>query len=88
MLGTLQKSPARRSGRGFGEGQISRRPADDSYRDACLTKRSECEAQGTTFADDNCLLSSLMEEAVLAQANQCLAKSCAEIPSCLRPIFQ
>jgi hypothetical protein len=69
------------------EGQLTPRPLDTTYRDACLAKRSDCEAQGVSFADDDCLLSRLLEESMVAQAQQCLLLSCADIPACLRPIF-
>src|SRR5262245_10642395 len=33
-----------------GEGQITPRAVDTTYRDACLTKKSDCDAMGLTFA--------------------------------------
>ena len=69
------------------EGQITPRPLDTTYRDACLAKKSECDATATTFADDNCLLSPILEEARVAQAQQCLSQSCATIGACFRPLF-
>jgi hypothetical protein len=65
-----------------------RRPADDSYRDACMTKRTDCASQGVNFADDNCLGSSLLSDAWLQKANDCIAKSCADVSTCLRDIFK
>jgi len=65
-----------------------RRAADDTYRDACLTKRSDCESQGINFADDYCLGSSFLSEAWLQRANDCIAKSCADVSTCLRDIFR
>jgi hypothetical protein len=65
-----------------------RRPADDTYRDACLTKRSDCESQGINFADDYCLGSSLLSDAWLQRANDCVAKNCADISVCLRDVFK
>jgi hypothetical protein len=70
-----------------GGGQLTPRPADTTYRDACLAKRSDCEAMGVTFADDNCLGSQILEEALVAQAMQCLSQSCANIVACLNPLF-
>jgi hypothetical protein len=69
------------------EGQITPRPLDTTYRDACLAKKSECDATATTFADDDCLLSPLLEESVVAQAQQCLSQTCATIGACFRPLF-
>src|SRR6188768_3900639 len=54
------------------EGQLTPRPLDTTYRDACFAKKSECDATTTTFADDNCLLSPILEEGRVAQAQQCL----------------
>ena len=64
-----------------------RRSGDDAYRDACMTKRNACAAQGVNFADDNCLLSSFLADAWLQKANDCLAKGCTDIAGCLREIF-
>ena len=69
------------------EGQITPRPADTTYREACLAKKSECDATATSFADDNCLLSRILDEALVAQAQQCLSQSCANIGACFRPLF-
>ena len=69
------------------EGQITPRPADTTYRDACLAKKSECDATATSFADDNCLLSRILEESLVAQAQQCLSQSCANIGACFMPLF-
>ncbi len=65
-----------------------RRAADDTYRDACMTKRTDCAGQGVNFADDNCLGSSLLSEAWLQKANDCITKSCADISACLRDVFK
>jgi hypothetical protein len=65
-----------------------RRPADDSFRSACLSKRSTCEAEGASFADDYCLGTSLLSEASLEKANDCLAKPCSEASNCLRDVFK
>ena len=70
-----------------GGGQLTPRPVDTTYRDACLTKRSDCAAIGVNFADDNCLASQILDEAVVAQAMQCLSQACANIASCLSPLF-
>jgi len=70
-----------------GVGQVSRRSIDDSYRDACMQKRQECEAQGVSFADDDCLLSHMFTEAWVSKAQACLAKSCSETRTCLGEIF-
>jgi hypothetical protein len=69
------------------EGQITPRPVDTTYRDACLAKKSECDATTTTFADDNCLLSPILEESRVTQAQQCLSQSCASISDCFMPLF-
>lgn len=69
------------------EGQITLRPVDTTYRDACLAKKSECDATATSFADDNCLLSRILEEGLVAQAQQCLSQSCANIGACFMPLF-
>ena len=69
------------------EGQITPRPVDTTYRDACLAKKSECDATATSFADDNCLLSRILEESLVAQAQQCLSQSCANIGACFMPLF-
>ena len=69
------------------EGQLTPRPLDTTYRDACLAKKSECDATTTTFADDNCLLSPILEEGRVAQAQQCLSQSCATIGACFMPLF-
>lgn len=65
-----------------------RRAADDTYRGACMTKRTECASQGVNFADDNCLGSWLLSDAWLQKANDCIAKSCADVSTCLRDIFR
>jgi len=65
-----------------------RRTADDTYRDACMTKRTDCASQGVNFADDNCLQSSLLSDAWLQKANDCVSKSCADVSACLRDIFK
>jgi len=69
-------------------GSAPRRPTDDTYRDACMTKRTDCAGQGINFADDNCLGSSLLSDEWLQKANDCLAKSCADASTCLRDIFK
>jgi len=69
------------------QGQITPRPLDTTYRDACLAKKSECDATATSFADDNCLSSRILEEGLVAQAQQCLSQSCANIGACIRPLF-
>ena len=69
------------------EGQLSPRPLDTTYRDACLAKMSECDATTTSFADDNCLLSPILEESRVTQAQQCLSQSCASISDCFMPLF-
>jgi len=69
------------------EGSITPRAIDDSYRTACLAKKSECDATSTTFADDDCLLSRIVEERLVMQAQQCLSQSCAQISACFNPIF-
>ena len=66
----------------------SRRAADDTYREACMTKRSDCASQGVAFADDDCLGSALLSEAWLQKANACIANSCADISTCLRDVFK
>jgi hypothetical protein len=69
------------------EGQLTPRPLDTTYRDACLAKKRECDATTTTFADDNCLLSPILEEGRVTQAQQCLSQSCATIGACFMPLF-
>ena len=69
------------------EGQLTPRPLDTTYRDACLAKKSECDATTTSFADDNCLLSPILEEGRVAQAQQCLSQPCASIGACFMPLF-
>jgi hypothetical protein len=66
----------------------ARRPVDDTYRDACMAKKTDCASQGVNIADDNCLQSSLLAEAWLQKANECIAKSCADVSACLRDIFK
>jgi len=63
------------------------RPTDVTFRETCLAKNSECDATATTFADDNCLSSRILEPSVVDQAQQCLSQSCANVGSCLRPLF-
>jgi hypothetical protein len=70
-----------------GQTQVTPRTSDTTYRDACLTKKSECDAMGVTFADDRCLLSIIFEESQVAQAMQCLSQPCANIEACFSPIF-
>ena len=70
-----------------GEGQLTPRPADTTYRDACFAKRSDCDAMGVTFADDNCLLTPILDEGLVAQAMQCLSQPCASITACFNPLF-
>jgi len=70
-----------------GEGQITPRPADTTYRDACLTKKSDCDAMGMSFADDDCLLTPILEESLVAQAMQCLSQPCSSIQACFNPLF-
>lgn len=65
-----------------------RRTADDTYRDACMAKRTDCASQGVNFADDNCLGSSFLSDAWLQKANDCIVKSCADASACLRDIFK
>jgi hypothetical protein len=65
-----------------------RRPADDTYRDACMTKRTDCASQGVNFADDNCLQSALLSDAWLQKANDCIGKSCTDVSTCLRDVFK
>ena len=69
------------------EGKLTPRPADTTYRDACLAKKSDCDASGMGFADDDCLLSPILEEALVAQAQQCLSQTCANIGGCFMPLF-
>jgi hypothetical protein len=69
------------------EGKITPRPADTTYRDACLAKKSDCDATGMGFADDDCLLSPILEEARVVQAQQCLSQPCASIGACFMPVF-
>jgi hypothetical protein len=52
-----------------------------------MQKRSDCSAQGTSFADDDCLLSSFLSDAWLQKANDCLSMACVDASSCLGPIF-
>jgi hypothetical protein len=67
--------------------QVTQRPQDATYRDACLAKRSACGSSGTGFADDYCLQSVLVEASVVAQAQQCLSQSCPAIGTCLQALF-
>ncbi len=69
------------------EGTITPRSADTTYRDACLAKKGDCDASGMGFADDNCLLSPILEETRVAQAQQCLSQPCASIGACFAPLF-
>jgi hypothetical protein len=69
------------------EGTTTPRSVDATYRDACLAKKSDCDASGTGFADDDCLLSPILEEALVAQAQQCLSQTCASIRACFMPLF-
>lgn len=69
-------------------GSAPRRPADDNYLQACMTKRTDCASQGIDFADDNCLGSPLLSEAWLQKANDCIAKSCADVSVCFRGILK
>jgi hypothetical protein len=68
--------------------QTPLRPIDNSYRDACLAKKRECDAEGMGFADDDCLLSVVLEQAAVMQAEDCLSKACADARSCLLAIFK
>lgn len=72
---------------GQGESQVTPRPADTTYRDACLAKKSDCDAMGVTFGDDDCLLSPILEESLVAQAMQCLSQPCTSISACFNPLF-
>jgi hypothetical protein len=69
------------------EGTATVRPIDTTYGDACFAKKTECDATTTTFADDDCLLSRILEESRVAQAQQCLTLSCAQISACFAPLF-
>ena len=64
----------------FGQavGQAPRRSIDDQYTSACMTKRMTCDAAGMGFADDYCLSSQLLEESMVARANDCLALACTD----------
>ena len=66
---------------------VSARPIDTTYRDACLTKRSECASAGVSFADDYCLQSALLTESNVTSAQQCLTQACDAIEACLRPLI-
>ena len=74
----------------FGQavGQAPRRSIDDQYTSACMTKRMTCDAAGMGFADDYCLSSQLLEESMVARANDCLALACTDARACLAPIFK
>jgi hypothetical protein len=81
--GTLWESCAVRA-----ELAAGRRPIDETYREACLAKKTECDAQGTSFADDDCLISMIFEESMVQAAQGCLSQPCPDAGSCLRPIFR
>jgi hypothetical protein len=66
------------------QGQVTPRPVDATYRDACLAKRNTC---ASSFADDYCLQSALLDESVVARAQQCLSQTCAAIGPCLQALF-
>jgi hypothetical protein len=55
------------------------RTIDDTYRDACLSRRNECSG---AFTDDHCS-SLLFDDGAVQAAMTCLTRSCAEIESCL-----
>jgi hypothetical protein len=67
--------------------KLPRRTIDGTYQTACLSKRRDCAAAGTNFADDLCLQSALVAESLVMQAQQCLTMSCSAVSTCLRPIF-
>jgi hypothetical protein len=64
------------------------RAADDTYRTACLAKKSDCAAQSMGFADDLCVASSFLSDTWLAMAQACLQLACADAKACLTPIFR
>jgi hypothetical protein len=69
-------------------GQAPVRPIDEQFRSACLAKKADCDAQGgSTFADDLCLSSQIFEQGLVAMAQDCVTKSCANAGPCLRTLF-
>jgi hypothetical protein len=73
---------------GMAAGEVTRRAADDSYRDACLAKKSDCEDQEVSLSDDYCLGSTLLDESLLQDATACLDRACSDASGCLREIFR
>jgi hypothetical protein len=73
---------------GMAAGEVTRRAADNSYRDACLAKKSDCEDQEISLSDDYCLGSTLLDESLLNEATACLDRACSDASGCLREIFR
>jgi hypothetical protein len=56
---------------------------DPEYQ-ACLAKRTECQASGTgSFADDNCVAVFLATDSVRSAFNACIAGACSTIATCI-----
>lgn len=69
-------------------GGFPTRSLDTSYRNACLSKRDSCLAsQGSTFADDYCLATNVLNESTVSALQACLDKSCADAAACLGQVF-
>jgi hypothetical protein len=64
---------------------LAARPGETDFVTACLKRRSEC---GSSFSDDNCGGARLLNDACFAQAKDCLAKPCAEVAGCIRPLYE
>jgi len=58
------------------------RDADVAFQTACLQRSGEC-----SFSFELCALGLFFDEAILADAEACLAKPCAEVEACLKGAF-
>src|SRR5262249_34565057 len=64
---------------------IPARGADTAYTAACMQKRNACG--GDPFADDSCSAYAL-SDALLAQAQACLDRSCTDVGACVKSTFK
>jgi hypothetical protein len=60
----------------------------DPAFNACLAKKSECQAGGAgSFSDDNCIAVFLTTDAVAAAFNACIAGACSTIDACITSVI-
>jgi hypothetical protein len=59
---------------------------DPEYH-ACLTKRTDCQASGAGFSDDQCIAVFLVTDSVRSAFNACIAGVCSTIQACIDTAF-